>query len=113
MIVVAIIGTLAAIAIPSFRKAREDSQLNVCLSNLWVYQGALAQYAFANAQYPDDISDLVTQGYLKELYECPVGGAFKWSGKKGKLKYHLKCDGRHTASIHHVCIRENQPPTAK
>jgi len=50
MIVVAIIGLLAAIAIPSFKKARQESQLSVCLSNLWVYQGALEQYAFANAQ---------------------------------------------------------------
>ena len=34
MIVVAIIGLLAAIAIPSFIKARETSQKNACINNL-------------------------------------------------------------------------------
>ena len=34
MIVVAIIGLLAAIAIPSFVKARQESQKNGCINNL-------------------------------------------------------------------------------
>ena len=113
MIVVAVIGVLAAIAIPSFKKARENSQLNVCLKNLAVYQGALDQYAFANGQFPDDINDLVTQGYLKRLYDCPVGGAYEWSVKDDNQKYHLVCEGQHTPTINHVCIHENQPPMAK
>ena len=113
MIVVAIIGLLAAIAIPSFQKARQTSQLNICLNNLRIYQDVLEQYAFPNGQYPDDINDLVTQGYLKRLYECPVGGAYDWSVTSGNQEYHLKCDGEHTPSIDHVCIHEDQPPTAK
>ena len=34
MIVVAIIGLLAAIAIPNFIKARETSQINACIENM-------------------------------------------------------------------------------
>ena len=34
MIVVAIIGLLASIAIPSFMKARTQSQQNACINNL-------------------------------------------------------------------------------
>jgi len=113
MIVVAIIGLLAAIAIPRFLKSRQTTQLNVCLNDLRIYQDALEQYVFPNRQYPDDISDLVAQGYLKYLYECPVGGAYEWSVKSGNQAYHLKCGGQHTPSINHVCIHEDQPPTAK
>jgi prepilin-type N-terminal cleavage/methylation domain-containing protein len=113
MIVVSIIGTLAVIAIPSFKKARQNSQLNVCLNDLRIYQDALDQYAFPNRQYPDNINDLVTQGYLKHLYECSVGGAYAWSVNNGNQGYHLTCDGQHAPSINHVCIHENQPPTAK
>lgn len=113
MIVVAIIGMLTAIAIPSLKKARENSRLNVCLNNLRVYQGTLDQCALANGQYPDDINDLVTQGYLKQLYDCPVGGAYEWSVSGDNQKYHLVCHAQHTASSNHVCIHENQPPTAK
>ena len=113
MIVVAIIGLLAAIAIPNFRKARQNALLNTCLNNLRVYQDALEQYAFPNTLYPSDLSDLVTQGYLEQIYECPVGDAYGWSVSDGNQKYHLTCDGQHTSSINHVCIHENQRPTAK
>ncbi|MBI4975005.1 MAG: prepilin-type N-terminal cleavage/methylation domain-containing protein, partial [Candidatus Omnitrophica bacterium] len=40
MIVVAIIGLLAAIAIPNFIKARETAEKNACIANLKQIQGA-------------------------------------------------------------------------
>ena len=40
MIVVAIIGLLAAIAIPNFVKARTTSQQNACINNLRQIDGA-------------------------------------------------------------------------
>src|SRR6478735_2368665 len=45
MIVVAIIGLLAAIAIPNFVKARQTSQANACINNLRQIDGAIQQYA--------------------------------------------------------------------
>lgn len=45
MIVVAIIGLLAAIAIPNFIKARENSQKNACINNLRQIDGAKHQWA--------------------------------------------------------------------
>jgi len=45
MIVVAIIGLLAAIAIPNFVKAREQAQLNSIFNNLRIIEGAKDQYA--------------------------------------------------------------------
>jgi prepilin-type N-terminal cleavage/methylation domain-containing protein len=113
MIVVAIIGMLAAIAIPSFIKARQASQLNACLNDLRIYADALDQYAFPNHQFPTSIADLVTQDYLKKLYECSVGGAYEWSVSSDNQAYHLRCTGQHTPTISHVCIHENQPPMAK
>ena len=43
MIVVAIIGLLAAIAIPSFIRARENAQKNACINNLRQISGAQQQ----------------------------------------------------------------------
>jgi prepilin-type N-terminal cleavage/methylation domain-containing protein len=75
MIVVAIIGLLAAIAIPNFVRARTQSQLNACLNNLRQIDGAVQQWALetkqaatATAAYTD-ISD-----YLKAEPLCPSGG---------------------------------------
>jgi prepilin-type N-terminal cleavage/methylation domain-containing protein len=45
MIVVAIIGLLAAIAIPNFVRARTTSQQNLCIENLRSIDGAKQQWA--------------------------------------------------------------------
>ena len=46
MIVVAIIGLLAAIAIPNFMKSRATSQANACINNLRQLDTAVQQFAF-------------------------------------------------------------------
>ena len=45
MIVVAIIGLLAAIAIPNFIRARETAQKNACIANQKQIQGAIQVWA--------------------------------------------------------------------
>jgi len=74
MIVVAIIGLLAAIAIPNFVQARRTAQLNACLNNQRQIDGATDQYALE--QGLDDLAaapmaDLLI--YLKSEPLCPVG----------------------------------------
>ena len=48
MIVVAIIGLLATIAIPNFIKARATAQKNSCIANLKQIDGAAQQWALEN-----------------------------------------------------------------
>ena len=48
MIVVAIIGLLAAIAIPSFVQARNSSRTNACINNLRQIDGAQQQAMLQN-----------------------------------------------------------------
>ena len=45
MIVVAIIGLLAAIAVPNFVQARTSARRNTCINNLRLIQAAKDQYA--------------------------------------------------------------------
>ena len=52
MIVVAIIGLLAAIAIPNFVKARTVSQANACINNLRQIDAAIQQWALENNAGP-------------------------------------------------------------
>ena len=52
MIVVAIIGLLAAIAIPNFVRARQTSQTNACINNLRQIDGAKQQWALETNQAP-------------------------------------------------------------
>ena len=50
MIVVAIIGLLATIAIPNFVKARTTAQMNACINNLRQIDGAKQQWALETKQ---------------------------------------------------------------
>ena len=75
MIVVAIIGLLAAIAIPNFVRARTSSQQNSCINNLRQIDGAIQQWALENkkdAAATVDFTDISV--YLKNATICPSGG---------------------------------------
>ncbi len=50
MIVVAIIGLLAAIAVPNFVNARTSARRNTCVNNLRLIQASKDQYAIENNQ---------------------------------------------------------------
>lgn len=78
MIVVAIIGLLAAIAIPNFVRARTTAQTNACVANLKQIDGAKQVWALDTGQLDTATAtwgDLVTT-YIKKKPECPGGGAY-------------------------------------
>src|SRR5476649_2726923 len=50
MIVVGIIGLLAAIAIPNFLRARATSQANACINNLRQIEAGINQWAMETGQ---------------------------------------------------------------
>ncbi|MFH1877569.1 MAG: prepilin-type N-terminal cleavage/methylation domain-containing protein [Candidatus Omnitrophota bacterium] len=78
MIVVAIIGLLAAVAIPNFVKARENAQKNACIANLKQLEGAKTLWALdtsaANNATPG-MDDLVSE-YIKTTPTCPTGASY-------------------------------------
>ena len=82
MIVVAIIGLLAAIAIPNFVRARTTSQQNACINNLRQMSGAVQQYALENKQAAGaNVTTTLIQPYIKldasgNLPACPAGGTY-------------------------------------
>ncbi len=80
MIVVAIIGLLAAIAIPNFVKARETSRTNACINNLRQIDGAKQQWALetkaAPTETPADTDLYGADAYIKVEPTCPAGGTY-------------------------------------
>ncbi|MEI8289146.1 MAG: type II secretion system protein [Verrucomicrobiota bacterium] len=82
MIVVAIIGLLAAIAIPNFVKARATSQANACVSNLRQLEAAISQFALEKGKrtgdpvdYPD-VTPYIKLNAANRLPGCPSGGNY-------------------------------------
>lgn len=71
MIVVAIIGILAAIAIPNFIQSRKKSQTNACISNLKQIQGACEQCLLAG-NTPSAATIYGATLYIKVAPTCPA-----------------------------------------
>lgn len=83
MIVVAIIGLLAAIAIPNFVKARATSQANACINNLRQIDAAANQYALENGKktgdpitYPANLTPYIKLNSSGSIPPCPAGGTY-------------------------------------
>jgi prepilin-type N-terminal cleavage/methylation domain-containing protein len=83
MIVVAIIGLLAAIAIPNFVKARATSQANACINNLRQIDGAAQQWALekgkttgAAISYPSDLTPYIKLNSASSIPPCPANGTY-------------------------------------
>ena len=84
MIVVAIIGLLAAVAIPNFVRARATSQANACINNLHQIDGAVTEWALEQGKKTGDPAPSLTSDltpYIKlnangAIPGCPAGGSY-------------------------------------
>lgn len=95
MIVVAIIALLAALAIPSFAKARTNAKVAKFCNDLRVISDAVQQYTIDHGDYPPDSYAGCPTGmetYVPKNYDwsrTPLGGAWDWDknvvGVKGGL----------------------------
>lgn len=82
MIVVAIIGLLAAIAIPNFVKARQTAQTNACINNLRIIDAAKQQWALeTGAKSSASVSSTAITPYLgrgsnSQMPHEPLNGTY-------------------------------------
>ena len=75
MIVVAIIGLLASIAIPNYAQSREAARRSVCINNLQQIEGAIQRWSLDMQKDEGQAvgySDI--RSYLKGSVVCPAGG---------------------------------------
>ena len=82
MIVVAIIGLLAAIAIPNFVKARATSQQNACINNMRQITAAINEWALEAGQSTgasvnnNDLTPYIQLNSNSSIPGCPAGGTY-------------------------------------
>jgi prepilin-type N-terminal cleavage/methylation domain-containing protein len=82
MIVVAIIGLLAAIAIPNFIRARTTSQQNACINNLRQIDSGVQEWALENNKSGNaavtlgNVTPYLGRGTAGQLPICPAGGTY-------------------------------------
>jgi prepilin-type N-terminal cleavage/methylation domain-containing protein len=91
MIVVAIIGLLAVIAIPAYAQSRARSAQTLCISNLRCINDAKAQWAMDTRKgwgvQPHDEDLFGPTLYIRTKPQCPAGGHYDL----GKVKEPPTC----------------------
>jgi general secretion pathway protein G len=73
MIVMAIIGVLAVVAVPSYIAAIKHAREAVLKEDLFILRGAIDSYTMDKQKAPQSLDDLVQEGYVgKAIPEDPM-----------------------------------------
>lgn len=72
MIVMAIIGVLAVIAVPSYITALRHAREAVLREDLHILRAGIDSYTMDKQKAPQSLDDLVQEGYLKAIPEDPI-----------------------------------------
>jgi general secretion pathway protein G len=76
--VVAIIGILAAIALPQYQVALRQAREAVLKEDLFQFRDLIDQYYADKGKYPASIQALVDEGYLRAIPIDPITRAADW-----------------------------------
>lgn len=71
MIVMTIIGILAAISVPSYKTGLIKAREAVLRENLYSIRSAIDQFAADQGRYPSSLKELTNKQYLRELPKDP------------------------------------------
>ncbi len=81
MIVVAIIGVLASVAVPGFLRSMNEARRSACVANLRAIEGAKITWAFesrkATTEVPTDADLFGVDRPIRDKPSCPAGGVYE------------------------------------
>ena len=83
MIVITVIIILAAIALPQYQKTILATREAVLRDDLFKLRSLLDQYAADKQKLPQDLNELVSGGYMRELPLDPMTGQADWAPTLG------------------------------
>lgn len=79
LVVLAIIGILATIAVPNFRISIIKTREAVLRENLYQIRDAIHKYYQDKQRYPAELEELVAARYLREIPKDPVTRKREWN----------------------------------
>ena len=78
MIVMAIVVILISVAIPFYQKSITRAKESVLQNNLFTMRSAIDEYSYDKQKAPQQLSDLVSEGYLRDVPKDPITGNNDW-----------------------------------
>ena len=93
MIVVAIIGLLAALALPAFQRTRRAAQLSRIANDFRVFAQAFETYALQNGTWPNNAGNgavpslpvPMTGDFKTDIWRAPTAIGGRWNWDQGRL----------------------------
>ncbi len=70
--VMAILGILAAIAVPNYKRSQIKARESVLAEDLYQMRRSIDAYYADNGKYPEDLEQLVTSKYLRDVPRDPM-----------------------------------------
>jgi Zn-dependent protease with chaperone function/competence protein ComGC len=97
LMVIVVIGLLAAMAIPAFAKVRETSQAKMCENNCGMLSSALDQYRLEKGQGATNWDEVIgSDKIIPSMPVCPKTGTYEATFDEN-ASYVVTCDADHTA----------------
>ncbi len=78
IIVITIIGILAAIAVPVMKQAPRRAKEAALKENLFTLRSCIDQYYADRQVYPQSLEELVEKGYIRKIPIDPITGQADW-----------------------------------
>ena len=78
VVVVSILGILAAIALPNYKQAIIQAKEAVLREDLYRFRDLIDQYQADKGRYPESLQALVTDGYLRRIPNDPFTQQPNW-----------------------------------
>ena len=78
LIAMFILVILLSVAVPTYQKSVQHARETVLKENLWQMRRSIDQYASDKGKLPENLSELVDGGYLRELPRDPITEKAEW-----------------------------------
>jgi general secretion pathway protein G len=78
LIVMTIIGILAAISVPSYKRSLIKAREAVIMEDLYQMRRSTDAFYADNSRYPDSLDELVSHKYLRGIPRDPFTGESQW-----------------------------------
>lgn len=78
IVIMAIIGLLVGVAIPTYRQSQRKAREAVLQENLFILRQTIDQYFADKGFYPASVEALVDDGYLRKVPVDPITGEDNW-----------------------------------
>jgi general secretion pathway protein G len=78
IVVMAIISILVSVAVPLYQKSILRTKESLLKNNLFTLRTMIDEYTYDKKKAPQQLTDLVTGGYLREVPRDPITGNDQW-----------------------------------